>query len=303
MPDPEAGEDAVLVDMVVAALNPVDLRVSEGNVGRDATLPRIVGLEGVGFCDGETVLVSGRGLGLESDGTLVERLAVARSALRPVPSGADLPQAACCGVVGATAVRVAKLAQPAAADRLLVLGAGGAVGQALCQLLRSRVSTVVGQARSPESVAVVEQSGVEPLWVTEPGELGEAVRSLAPTVILDGLGGDWTTAAIEAMPARGRLVLYGAAGDATRTGFEGVSFYRRSLSMRGYSGMTEDPELLTEAVDQALKSVGEGSLTFPIAASLPLERVSEAYALLADPTVRGKILVALTSTEIVERAM
>lgn len=295
--EPEPDGDGVVVEMLVAALNPVDLRVVGGQVATDAPLPRVVGLEGVGRLDGETVLVSGSGVGLTSDGTLAERVAVPRSAVRPVPPGADLGQASCCGVVGATAVRVAELAHLSEADRILVLGGGGAVGQALCQLVGDEVEDIFAQVRSEDGAAAVRRAGAEPLRASEPDELEAAIRRLAPTVVLDGIGGDWTSAALDALPERARVVLYGASGDEPQLRFDGLGFYRRSLSIRGYSGMSEDPKLLSKAIDQALEAVGDGCLDLPVAARLPLERVDEAYGLLADPSVRGKILVDLTPAD------
>jgi NADPH2:quinone reductase len=295
--EPSPDEGQVLVDMLLAALNPVDLRVRDGDVAPDAPLPRVAGVEGVGRRDGKLVLVSGDGVGLWSDGTLAERVAVSKSALRPVPEGVEPAAAVCCSVVGATAARVVALAEVSAEDRVLVLGASGAVGQALCRLLHGRVRDTLGQVRSVSRVAAVEEACGRPILIESPADLAGLVEKEAPTVVLDALGGEWTSAALQRVPARTRLVLFGASSG-TRVDFDSVAFYRRSLSVRGYSGMTEEPAKLAEATDEALAAVREGRLSFPVADCLPLGDVGAAYALMEQSETSGKVLVDLTEADV-----
>ena len=62
-PDPQG--DDVVVDVKVAAVNPLDLWVAEGSVaGGSQPLPMALGTEGVAEYEGRRVIVNGFGLGV-----------------------------------------------------------------------------------------------------------------------------------------------------------------------------------------------------------------------------------------------
>jgi NADPH:quinone reductase-like Zn-dependent oxidoreductase len=66
MPDPEPGAGELLLEMLVAPVNPADLNIIEGKYGELPDLPAVIGNEGVG-----RVLALGSGTGGFSVGDLV----------------------------------------------------------------------------------------------------------------------------------------------------------------------------------------------------------------------------------------
>ena len=115
-------------------------------------------------------------------------------------------------------------------------------------------ATVWGQTTSTAKVADVESTGASRVVVTEADGLAAAVADLAPTLVIDGLGGPFTPAAVEAMENGGRVVLYGvSAGD--DIALSGRGLYRKGISLLGYTGLLEPADrqaaLLTELLDRS----------------------------------------------------
>ena len=294
IPDPIAGE--VTVDMAYAGVNPVDRYAAEGLVAADAPLPRTLGMEGVGTVGGQWFLVSGYGIAAARDGLWSDRAVVPEAALVSLPDQVQPVAAAAMGVAGVTAWRVATdLARLTADDRVLVLGAAGGVGSIVVSIARGVGATVWGQTTSADKVQWITGQGANRAVVADgPGRLLEEVADLSPTVVFDGLGGAYTGAAITALAPHGRLVLYG-----TSAGTEGLlplqALYRKGLHVLGYGGLIEPDESKHRWMTQALRALADGRLQVAVDAVVPLDRVGEAFELLAGRHVRGKVVLDLRS--------
>ncbi|MEV5885335.1 zinc-binding alcohol dehydrogenase family protein [Streptomyces sp. NPDC052020] len=289
--EPAVGE--VVVDMCFASLNPLDTYVMSGSVGAQAEWPRTLGVEGVGLHDGRPVVVHGAGLGITRDGTWATRVVAPRDALVPVPDGVGLEAAACAAVVGTTAVRVTgDVGGIGATDRVLVLGAAGGVGQAVCSLARFAGAQVWGQTAAPEKAKAVEAAGATPIQAATAAELALAADSVAPTVVFDALGGAFTAAAVHLLADYGRLVSYGtsAAPDST---LSMRAVYRKNLTIAGYGGVAEPPQRIRQGTVEALRALREGSMVIPVHAVFPMARAASAVTALTTRTASGKILLDL----------
>jgi NADPH2:quinone reductase len=288
------GDDEVVVEMAFGGVNPVDRYMAEGRMAPDGPLPRTLGMEGTGrLADGRPVLIQGRGLAARRDGTWAERVVVPRAALTDIPAGVDLAEAAAMGVAGVTAWRTATdLARVTAEDRVLVLGASGGVGSMLVSLCRSLGARVWGQTGNPDKAAFVTDQGAEEVVTAAAGELAAAVGPLAPTVVFDALGDGFSTAAVEALAPFGRLVSFGvSAGPMAELNMQSV--YRKSLTIYGYGGLIAPEERAAAGKAAALAALADGRLRVRLAEVLPLERVNDAFAALANRAVSGKIVLDL----------
>src|SRR4029079_13378161 len=138
-PKPEPGQ--LFVTVLAAALNPVDLLVAAGG---DPTInparPYVPGFEGVGRVVGDSTS-AGRGRRiwwLGGTGSLAGRAVTDAEDAVDVPDALSDAEAAAIGVAGIAAwlalVERAKL-QPG--ERVLVLGASGAVGRFAVQIARA----------------------------------------------------------------------------------------------------------------------------------------------------------------------
>ncbi|MBX6372290.1 MAG: zinc-binding alcohol dehydrogenase family protein [Acidothermus sp.] len=287
---PEPTADDVVVDIAFAGVNPVDAYALAGRVYPDAPLPRTLGGEASGYLDGAPVLVYGEGLGVSRDGVYAEQVVAPRAAVFPLPSGIDPAEAACLGVVGTTAWRAVHMAEIGPQDRVLVLGGAGGVGLTAISYAASTGARVWGQTGDPQKVSAITEAGAERAVVTDAAGLEDAVRELAPTVVLDALGDGFTVGAIQALQPRGRIVLYGTSAGA-QCDFPLQQLYRKHIRLLGYGGLIATREERREAVHGALTALAEGQLRIRVGAKVGLSEINEAFTLLRNRSVPGKIVV------------
>jgi NADPH:quinone reductase len=287
---PAQGE--VRVELAFAGVNPIDSYVARGLVAADGPLPRTVGGEASGLVDGRPVLVTGAGLGSTRDGVWAGAANVPETAVVPLPDGVGLQTAGAMGVAGLTAWHTLNLAEVGPGDRVLVLGAGGGVGLTAVSLAVAMGATVWGQTGSTGKAEAIRRQGAHDVLVTDASGLAGALADRAPTVVLDGLGGGFTAAAVQALAPRGRLVLFGTSTGSTST-MELQPLYRKGLRLLGYGGLILTDAERREGLAEALTAVADGRMRIPIDRVLPLEEVGEAFRLIGDRAVTGKIVLEL----------
>jgi NADPH2:quinone reductase len=289
LPEPGAGE--VLLDVAFSGVNPVDMYAAQGRVAADAPVPRTLGTEGSGTVDGRRVVVRGFGIGTDRDGLWATAAVVPRDALVDVPDGVDLETAAAMGVAGVTAWRtVHELAQVNSDDTVLVLGASGGVGSIIVSAARAAGATVIGQTGREDNTGWITGRGADHVVVTGPEDLADAAAPYHPTVVFDGLGGEFTGAALEALEPHGRHVIFGAsAGPEGHVSLQAL--YGRGLRVLGYAGLLESDEAMKTAIEHALQALTAGELSVPIDAAVPLDQVNEAFERIQDRGVRGKLVL------------
>ena len=291
LPDPVPAADEVLVDLTHASVNPLDIWVCGGAPGAAAAnLPWIPGTEAAGLHNGLPVLVRGGGLGIMRRGLYADRVAVPPSCLLELPDGTDPVVAAALGVAGITAWHCVHTRGACAADdRVLVLGASGGVGSLAVQLAKAAGATVWGQTTAASKAEGVTALGADRVVVTEADGLGAAAAELRPTLVIDGLGGTFTTASVALLEPFGRLVLYGAsASDDIPLSSRG--FYRKALTLLGYSGLAETPQGQAEVLTGLLAQVRSGALRVPTRV-LPLSAAADAHRRILTRAVEGKLVL------------
>jgi NADPH2:quinone reductase len=290
-PNPQAASGEEIIEVAVVGINPLDVVIAKGLLAGDASLPRTLGVEAVGYLRGKPVVVHGAGVGIRRDGTLGERVAAPEIAIIPVPDNVPLEVAAACGITGATAIRLVQLAEAKAGDRAVVLGASGAVGSAVCSLLATARITTWGQIRRQDAQTFVKNAGAIPLLADSPKRIASALGGERPTIIFDCLGGEWMVAAAATLANDGRHVIYGTTCGAI-VQLNLIEFYRRGGTMRGYRGVLEPPARLREAVELALAAVAQGRMRIPIATPIKFSSAKHALEQIAR-SHEGKILVEI----------
>lgn len=292
VPDPQPAPGEQLVELAFASVNPLDVWITEGNVGAAAAhLPWTPGSEATGHVDGRPVLVRGGGLGVIRPGLYCSRIAVPDAWLLPLDSSADLAQVAAMPVAGITAFSALHgRAHVRPDDRVLVLGASGGVGAMAVQLAKVAGATVWGHTGSQAKADGIIANGADNVVVGSAGALESEIESFAPTVVLDALGGPFTDAAIAGMAPKGRLVVYGTSND-ERVSINLRRLYRKGVTLLGYSGLVETAEEQREALDTLLAMMAAGSLHVPVGEVLPLSAAADAHARILARGVEGKIVL------------
>ena len=289
---PIPADDEVLVELAYAGVNPVDGYNAAGKVNVDGPLPRTLGAEAVGHVDGVPVVVAGCGLGSTRDGVFARAAVVPRDALVEIPAGVELREAAGVGIVGLTAFRIVEIAEIGPADRVLVLAGSGSVGLAATSYAASRGAQVWGQTTNAAKADAIVAMGATQAVVSDAASLTAATQAFEPTVVLDSLGGEFTPAALAALAPRGRLLIFGASAGAEGTiGF--LQLYRKQQRVLTYGGLGATVPERREGIAGALAAIADGKLRIHIGAERSLDEVNEAFALVAERTVTGKVILKL----------
>jgi NADPH:quinone reductase len=289
---PTPADDEVLVELAYAGVNPVDGYNAAGKVAADGPLPRTLGAEAAGHLDGVPVVVAGRGLGSVRDGVFAESAVVPRDAVVQIPDGVALRDAAAVGIVGLTAFRIVEIAEIGPADRVLVLAGSGAVGLAAISYAASKGAQVWGQTGNAAKSDAITAMGATQAVVSDATGLTAAVAAFEPTAVLDSLGGQFTPAALGALAARGRLVVFGASAGGEST-IQVLQLYRKQQRVLTYGGLGATTPERREGIAGALAAMADGKLRIHIGAELGLEDVGEALSLIADRRVTGKVILKL----------
>jgi NADPH:quinone reductase-like Zn-dependent oxidoreductase len=201
LPEPKLSQNAVIVRVKAAAINPADLALQAGlgDSIMETWFPVVPGWDLAGVVEragaGVTEFQAGDEViayihqDILHSGAYAELASVPVDRLWRKPKTASWAEAAGLPLAGLTAYRaVVDTLRVSAADTVLVLGASGAVGALAVQLARAAGARVIGSA-SEAHQAYVRSIAAEP--VTYGDTLAEQVRRLAPagvTAIMDCAG-------------------------------------------------------------------------------------------------------------------
>lgn len=169
-PDPARGRDQALVQVVAAALNPIDLAIASGRFyqGVPAT-PYVPGCEGIGVIREADQLPRGTVVRFEQrpgyglDGALADLAAVDESGLIVIPIECDPSSTASVGISALAAWTALEWrAALTAGETVLVLAASGALGQVAIQSARILgANRVVAAARSADGLRLASDLGAD----------------------------------------------------------------------------------------------------------------------------------------------
>jgi NADPH2:quinone reductase len=227
VPDPVPGPGEVLIRVSYCGVNYPDVLLLQDKYQlrpqRPFTPGGEVGGELTGVGDGVAGFAPGdRVMARMSLGGMAELVAVPQQRVHKIPASMPLDEAAAMQTTYLTAYHaLVQRASMQAGERLLVLGAAGGVGLAAVQLGKAMQATVIAAASSEEKAALARAHGADVAFRYPAGQLDDAGRRAmsalfkqnlpggAADVIFDGVGGDYTEAALRATAPDGRLLIIG----------------------------------------------------------------------------------------------
>jgi NADPH:quinone reductase-like Zn-dependent oxidoreductase len=289
-PEPRPTDDGVLVRVTAAPIVPLDLLTASGTsyFGRPA-VPYVPGVQGVGVVERSAVHAPGTRVwfatdaGMQpGDGSLAELCAVPERDVVPVPAEVSDAALAAIGLSGVAAWMILTArARLRPGEHVLVLGAGGAVGQAAVGVARLLgAGRVVAVCRSEEAQARARAAGADQV-VPLSGDVDSLTARLQDAcngkadVVVDPVFGIAATAASRVLAPGGRLVnLGGASGDTAE--FSSSVLRSRSLELLGYTNNALTPEERAAALTAVAGSAAEGRLGVAHEV-LPLSGVTDAW--------------------------
>ena len=289
-PDPADEAGTTLVRMTAATIVPLDQLIASGTSywGRPP-VPSVPGDQGVGVVERSGVLPPGTRIFVETragrlprDRSLAERCAIPDDDVVPLPEGVPDPLAVALGMSGVAAwMALTDRARVQPGERVLVLGAGGTVGQLAIGLARQlgagrvvgvcRSEAAEGRATAAGADEVVRLSG-EPDALT--ARLQDAVGG-AVDVVVDTIFGVAAAAASRALAPFGRLVNIGGLS-ADIAEFSSAVLRSRSASVLGYTNALLTADQRRAALDAVFGHAAGGRLSVAHEV-LPLARVDEAW--------------------------
>ncbi len=303
-PDPPGAPGTTVVAMTAAPIVPLDQLCASGTsyFGRPAT-PYVPGTQGVGVVErsatwqpGTRVFVATTAGMLPGDGSLAEFCAVPDDAVVPVPEGVTDVDAAALGLSAVAAwMCLTDRGRLQPGETVLVLGAGGAVGQvAVAAATVLGAGRVVAVCRSPEAQEHARRAGADEV-VPMAGDADALTAALsaatggAVDVVVDPVFGAAATAASRVLAPRGRLVnLGGASGDVAE--FSSAVLRSRSAEVLGYTNATLTAEQRRTALEAVLRHAAAGRLSVA-SEQLPLARVAEAWQRQADGRASARLVL------------
>jgi NADPH:quinone reductase-like Zn-dependent oxidoreductase len=311
--DPQAGAGEVVVRVRAAALNHRDVFIRRG-LYPGIKFPVILGSDGAGdvvavgpggdpALIGQAVVLNpcfdwGSNeraqsskfniLGLPKDGTYAELINVPVANLAAKPEHLSYEEAAAIPLAGLTAYRsVVTRAQVQAGEKVLVTGIGGGVSAFALQFAAQVGAEVYVTSGSDEKLARARELGAAGGVNYHREDWGKELVALTgggPDVVIDSVGGETFTKAIEILKPGGRLVTYGATtGGASKLEIRRI--FWKQLSILGAT-MGTDREF-----NEMIKHYAESGLRPVVDHIFDLSEAADAHRRMEEAGQFGKIVL------------
>jgi putative PIG3 family NAD(P)H quinone oxidoreductase len=305
---PTPSDREILVRVAAAALNRADIMQRAGRYPAPPGVPEdIPGLEFAGIVGecGSKVRnwrVGDRVCGLVGGGAHAEYLTTHEDVAVAVPEGIDLATAAAVPeafITAHDALVTQAAVQPG--EHVLVFAVASGVGLAAVHLIRALGGRAFGTTRSAAKLDRALAEGLDGgAAIAAPDELAAQVERWTDgrgmDVVLDLVGGDWTSAAVQALAPRGRLMCIGTLAG-SRTTVDLRRILSRRLTIRGTvlrSRSLEEKIAATAAFTRdVMPLLATGRVMPVIEAIVPFEDAPAAYDRLEAGATTGKIVLAI----------
>jgi alcohol dehydrogenase len=313
-PDPAPAADEVLVRVRACTLNYHDIFTRRGMPGIKVPMPAIMGLDfageivalGAGVKDwkiGERVMIDpvdrvgpGGLVGEVRPGGLAELCAVPAHHLVRLPQGVSYEDAACLPVAYGTAIRMMfTIGEIKAKDRILILGASGGVGTASVLLSKMAGAEVIACASSPAKLERLKKIGADHVidYTNEDFVKWVYAKYTKPhrrkfeggvDVVVNFTGGDTWVPSLKVVHRRGKVLTCGATA-----GFDPKEDLRYIWSFE--IQVLGSNSFMREDLEKLLALIAERKLKPIIDKELPLSQANEAFRLIEEREVFGKVVL------------
>jgi len=302
IPEPQPRPDEVIVRVKAVGLNFADTLITRGKYQYKPDLPFSPGAEIAGVVE-----TSGAGL---SPGTRVmayvnyggarEKVAVRASDLVTIPDGVSDTIAAGLSVTYGTALHgLHDRAQLESGETVVVTGAAGGAGQAAVEVAKLMGARVIAVASMPEKLQIAKHSGADETILFPGSDLKQSVRALTgdngADVIYDCIGGEAAEPLVRALTWQGRYLVVGfASGEIPRIPINLLLV--KGTAMLGVfwgESVRRAPRAHAANMARLLDWVAVGKLAPRIHGTFPLERITEALAVLDRREATGKVVLTI----------
>ncbi len=296
-PDPVAGAGQLVIGVSVSDVMSIDAQLRSG-WGREwfpGEPPYVPGTGVAGRVlsvrDGVDASWIGRRVAaLVPGGGYAERVAASVETVVAVPDEVPLWRAAALIQVGPAALSLVRAAGLEPGTRVLVTGAGGALGLALVGLAATAGARVTAAAHGPAKQRAALEAGaattVDYPGLDAPGERFD--------VVFDGVGGEVGGSAFRLLGRGGRFFAYGVPSGATAA-IDPAEADRRGVRVTGMEQVQFAPAEFGRLAAETMREIAAGRLTTVVGLAVPLERAREAHAALEARELVGKAVLLVTA--------
>jgi NADPH:quinone reductase-like Zn-dependent oxidoreductase len=313
-PDPAPAADEVVLRVRACTLNYHDIFTRRGMPGIKVPMPAIMGLDfageiaalGSGVKDwkvGDRVMIDpvdrvgpGGLVGEVRPGGLAEYCAVPTHHLVRMPPGVSFEQAACLPVAYGTAIRMMfTIGQIQPKDKILILGASGGVGTASLLLSKMKGAEVIACASSPSKLERLKKIGADHVidYTKEDFVKWIYAKYTKPhrrkfeggvDVVVNFTGGDTWVPSLKVVHRRGKVLTCGATA-----GFDPKEDLRYIWSFE--IQVLGSNSFMRDDLEELLRLIQQKQLEPIIDKELPLSEVNEAFRLIEEREIFGKVVI------------
>ena len=312
IPDPVPGPGQVLIDVRAVGVNFPDLLIIQDlyqikpprPFAPGGELAGVVGAVGEGVTNvrlGDRVLVS------PVRSAMAEKAIGQAGSCWKIPDAMPFDEASALMLTYGTSQHALKdRAKLKAGETLLVLGAAGGVGLAAVELGKAMGARVIAAASSAEKLALAKEHGADAGVQYPTGALDKAAAKALTDqfkavcgpegahVIYDGIGGDYTEAALRAIAWSGRHLVVGFTAGIPKLPLN-LPLLKSCQVIGVFWGdfTARFPDQHAANVAQLMQLYVEGKIKPAVTERYPLARGAEAIARLGARQARGKIVVTI----------
>lgn len=302
LPDVEAREGSVLVEVHAAGVTFPEVLQSRGLYQVKPELPFVPGSEVAGVVratpDCGAVQVGDRVAAFPGLGGFAELVAVDPGAVFPLPDQVSFLQGAALPMNYLTVhFALLRRGRLQAGETVLVHGAAGGVGTAAVQLASALDARVIAVTSSPEKAAVARAAGAADVVSADTfrAEVRELTGGRGVDVVVDPVGGDRFTDSLRSLAKEGRLLVIGFTGGEIPT----VKVNRLLLNNISVVGVgwgafwAGDARYLAEQWSELEPLLAAGRLEPRIGPTFPLAQAADALRELDERRAAGKVLLTV----------
>ena len=294
-----------LIELRAAPLTPLDLLCASGTSYFGApSLPYVPGVQGVGLVLKSDTIAAGTmawfstsaGMG-PGDGSLREFCSVPDADVVPLSFDVAPELVAALGLSAVAAwMAVTWRGELHEGEQVIVLGAGGAVGQVAVQVARLRgARRIIAGCRSATAAERARRCGADAVVRLDTDDVAELAGRFADAsdgpseLIIDPLFGPPAAAALRTTRRYGRLVQLGSAAAETAP-IDSSTLRSRSLCLLGYTNNELTPDQRADALNAVLSHAAAGRLTMDYE-PVPLDGIAPAWSRVARGEAPVRIVV------------
>jgi len=292
LPLPAVEEGEVLVQIKASSINPSDVSTVAGRF--HSKLPMTPGRDYAGVVTdggawtGKQVWGTGAGFGIVRSGAHAEFVAIPCSWLSEKPAELSMEQAAMVGVPYLAAWQSLIVAgHLQKEERLLITGAGGAVGSAAIQIARWKGASVV-------AADIVQAAPEADLFVNlKEADLESAVRQATGgkgvDLVLDTVGANLFSCCLRSLRVGGRqIAIANHGGPDAEVGLNLTDFYHNQLRLIGVDTQKLTGPEIAGMMNHLREGFQAGVLRVSQLETNPFEKAIDVYTKIAERKTRTK---------------